>query len=76
MHCISGSFLLIDGKSFEVTGRWEKDTLKFGYDYWYQPRHNVMFSTEFGAPSAFRGGFNPAHVSEGIDVFPGQLNHA
>lgn len=25
----------------------------FGYDFWYQPYHNVMIGTEFGAPKFF-----------------------
>jgi len=36
-----------------------------GYDFWYQPRHNVMISSEWGVPNAFKNGFNPAHVAEG-----------
>uniref|UniRef100_A0A3P8T1I8 Methanethiol oxidase n=1 Tax=Amphiprion percula TaxID=161767 RepID=A0A3P8T1I8_AMPPE len=34
----------------------------FGYDFWYQPRHNVMISTEWGAPKALVNGFDPAHL--------------
>src|SRR6218665_1697684 len=36
-----------------------------GYDFWYQPRHNVMISTEWGAPWAIKTGFNPEHVAQG-----------
>lgn len=59
-----GGFVLLDGKTFEITGVWEKDSkpAPYGYDFWYQPRHNVMISTEWGAPRAFKTGFNPAHV--------------
>merc|ERR1711962_720217 len=62
-----GSFVLIDGKSFEVTGTWQEagNEMPFGYDFWYQPRHNVMVSSEWGAPNAFCKGFNPQHVAEG-----------
>ncbi len=35
------------------------------YDYWYQPYHNVMVSSEWGAPNRFSKGFNPADVAEG-----------
>eukprot|EP00794_Sanderia_malayensis_P019487 gene19487-21412_t len=54
-----GGFILLDGETFDVKGRWEKDghASDFGYDYWYQPRHNVMISTEWGAPKAFLRGF-------------------
>lgn len=37
----------------------------FGYDYWYQPRLNVMVSSGWGAPEAFSKGFNPADVAAG-----------
>ena len=45
-----GGFLLLDDK-FEPKGRWEKDAtgMSFNYDFWYQPRHNVMVSSEWGA---------------------------
>ncbi|CAD5113915.1 DgyrCDS3074 [Dimorphilus gyrociliatus] len=57
-----GGFLLLDGEDFSVVGNWEKKAAPFGYDFWYQPRHNVMISTEWGAPNAFKKGFNPAQV--------------
>lgn len=56
-----GTLLLVDS-NFKVKGRWNKDATAFGYDMWYQPRHNVMLTTEFGAPNAFNSGFNPAEV--------------
>ncbi|XP_054639105.1 methanethiol oxidase isoform X5 [Dunckerocampus dactyliophorus] len=62
-----GGFVLLDGETFEVMGNWEHpgEAAPFGYDFWYQPRHNVMISTEWGAPKALADGFNPAHVAEG-----------
>eukprot|EP00118_Oscarella_pearsei_P019001 m.198834 g.198834 ORF g.198834 m.198834 type:complete len:475 (+) comp39563_c2_seq1:155-1579(+) len=62
-----GGFVLIDGQNFNVIGSWQKegDSTPFGYDFWYQPRHNVMLSSEWGAPNAFLQGFNPQHVTEG-----------
>ncbi|XP_061699653.1 methanethiol oxidase isoform X1 [Syngnathoides biaculeatus] len=62
-----GGFVLLDGETFEVIGNWEHpgEAAPFGYDFWYQPRHNVMISTEWGAPKALADGFNPAHVAEG-----------
>ncbi|MEQ2259882.1 Methanethiol oxidase [Xenotaenia resolanae] len=62
-----GGFVLLDGETFEVVGNWEHpgEAAPFGYDFWYQPRHNVMISTEWGAPKALIHGFNPAHVKEG-----------
>jgi selenium-binding protein 1 len=60
-------YLSIDPVTLEINGRWEaKDSRQdFGYDFWYQPRHNVMVSSEFGEPAAFSAGFNPANVAEG-----------
>ena len=61
-----GGFMLLDD-GFNVKGRWEKDMtgMKFNYDYWYQPRHNVMISSEWGAPNTVSKGFNPAEVAAG-----------
>lgn len=63
----AGGFLLLDGATFEVSGVWEKDGVAapYGYDFWYQPHHDVMISTEWGAPWAFKSGFNPDHVAKG-----------
>ncbi|KAI7806617.1 putative selenium-binding protein 1 [Triplophysa rosa] len=62
-----GGFVLLDGQTFEVIGNWEQpgEAAPFGYDFWYQPRHNVMISTEWGAPKALGNGFNPADVKAG-----------
>ncbi|KAK7886196.1 hypothetical protein WMY93_025817 [Mugilogobius chulae] len=61
-------FVLLDGETFEVTGNWEHpgEEAPFGYDFWYQPRHNVMMSTEWGAPKALINGFDPKHVQQGL----------
>lgn len=61
--------MLLDGQSFIVKGTWERKPLEFGYDYWYQPYHNVLISTEWGAPKAFRSGFNPQHVADGMNTY-------
>ncbi|CAK8567112.1 unnamed protein product [Lathyrus sativus] len=60
-------FLLLDS-DFNVKGRWEKPghSPLFGYDFWYQPRFNTMISTSWGAPKAFRQGFNLQHVADGL----------
>ncbi|XP_026639905.1 putative selenium-binding protein [Microtus ochrogaster] len=62
-----GSFVLLDGETFEVKGTWEKPggAAPMGYDFWYQPRHNVMISSEWAAPNVLKDGFNPAHVEAG-----------
>lgn len=63
---VPGGFLLLDDK-FEVVGRWEpkQSGLQFNYDFWYQPRHNVMVSSEWGAPNTFGKGFDPKDVEAG-----------
>ena len=61
-----GGFLLLD-QDFNVAGRWENgmDGMDYNYDFWYQPRHNVMVSSEWAAPNTYYGGFNPTEVAEG-----------
>lgn len=61
-----GGFLLLDSK-FEILGRWEHqaEAMKFNYDFWYQPRHNVMVSSEWGAPKTFYPGFDLNDVQAG-----------
>ena len=54
-----GGFLLLD-EDFSIAGRWEHQTegMHYNYDYWYQPRSNVMISTEFAAPNTYQPGFH------------------
>ena len=61
--------MLNDGE-FDIKGVWEKDgkAAPYGYDFWYQPKFNVMISTEWGAPWALKSGFNPDHVAKGNSV--------
>lgn len=61
-----GGFLLLDDK-FEIVGHWEKDLvgMNYNYDFWYQPRHNVMLSSEWAAPSTTRPGFKLEDVKSG-----------
>jgi selenium-binding protein 1 len=61
-----GGFLLLDDK-FEIVGRWEKQAtgMQFNYDFWYQPRQNVMVSSEWAAPKTFGAGFKPEEVQAG-----------
>ncbi|OXB72316.1 UNVERIFIED_CONTAM: hypothetical protein H355_015615 [Colinus virginianus] len=62
-----GGFVLLDGETFEVKGNWERGGKRppFGFDFWYQPRHNVLMSSEWGTPKVFANGFNPADVEKG-----------
>jgi selenium-binding protein 1 len=60
-----GGFLLLDA-DFEIAGRWEQSTgMNFNYDFWYQPRHNVMVSSEWGAPKTYYPGFDLNDVAVG-----------
>lgn len=64
----AGGFILLDGQTFQVKGNWEHhgEHAPFNYDYWYQPFHNVMISTEWGAPKAFLKGFDPADYANSM----------
>ena len=61
-----GGFLLLDDR-FEVAGRWEasREGMRFNYDFWFQPRHNVMVSSEWAALNTVRPGFKPDDVKAG-----------
>ncbi len=61
-----GGFLLLDD-AFQIIGRWERDAgaMKFNYDFWYQPRHNVMVSSEWGSPKTVSQGFRLEDVQAG-----------
>ena len=61
-----GGFMMMDSE-FNILGRWEKDStgMNFNYDYWYQPRHNVMLSSEGGAPNTVSQAFKLADVKAG-----------
>ncbi|MEL6623081.1 MAG: selenium-binding protein SBP56-related protein, partial [Pseudomonadota bacterium] len=61
-----GGFLHLNEK-FEIVGRWENDIagMNYNYDFWYQPRHNMMVSSEWGAPNTFMPGFDLDDVAKG-----------
>ncbi|MDP9189205.1 MAG: selenium-binding family protein [Actinomycetota bacterium] len=62
-----GGFAALDAKDFSVLGRWEeeKNGQELMYDFWYQPRHNTLVSSEWAAPNTFSDGFDPADVAAG-----------
>jgi len=63
-----GSFILLDGETFKPKGTYpasSNDITEFGYDYWYQPYHNVMISTEWGHPRCFFNGLDLGDVEAG-----------
>jgi selenium-binding protein 1 len=53
-----GGFLLLNDK-FEIEENWAAslEGMHFNYDFWYQPRHNVMVSSEWAALNTVRPGF-------------------
>jgi selenium-binding protein 1 len=61
-----GGFLLLN-QDFDIVGHWEQPdaAMKFNYDFWYQPRHNVMVASEWAAPKTFQGGFKLEDVKAG-----------
>jgi len=61
-----GGFLLLD-EDFKIAGRWETSTegMNYNYDFWYQPRHNAMVSSEWAAPKTTRPGFKLDDVKDG-----------
>jgi methanethiol oxidase len=61
-----GGFLHLSDR-FDILGRWERDLsgMNFNYDFWYQPRHNVMVSSEWAAPNTVRPGFQLEDVRAG-----------
>lgn len=65
---MSGGFILLDGKTFEVKGNWEKESIPFGYDFWYQPFHNVLISSEWGEPNAIIKGFQLEDLKAGMSL--------
>jgi selenium-binding protein 1 len=62
-----GGFIQLD-ENFNLLGRWEHepDGMRFNYDFWYQPRHNVMVSTGLAAPNTYYPGFNLEDVAAGL----------
>jgi len=60
-------FAVLDARTFDVKGRWENGGPRppLNYDFWYQPRKNVLLSSEFGEPNAYEPGFDLADVEAG-----------
>lgn len=56
-----GNFVLLD-ENFQVKGTWSEKATPYGYDFWYQPRHNIMVSSAFGRPRSFLQGLNPEEI--------------
>ncbi|SFC29632.1 selenium-binding protein 1 [Halobiforma haloterrestris] len=62
---LPGGFLELND-DFEIEGRWEPPgEIEMNYDYWYQPRQNVMVSSEWAAPKTYYPGFDLDDVEAG-----------
>ncbi|WP_137287537.1 selenium-binding protein SBP56-related protein [Halorussus salinisoli] len=62
---LPGGFLELND-DFEIEGRWDPPgEIEMNYDFWYQPRQNVMVSSEWAAPNVYQPGFDMADVEAG-----------
>jgi selenium-binding protein 1 len=62
---LPGGFLELND-DFEIEGRWDPPgEIEMNYDYWYQPRNNVMISSEWAAPKTYYPGFDLEDVEAG-----------
>ncbi|MFD1641175.1 selenium-binding family protein [Halohasta litorea] len=62
---LPGGFLLLNDE-FEIEGRWDTPgEIEMNYDFWYQPRQNVMVSSEWAAPKTYQPGFDLDDVEAG-----------
>ena len=61
-----GGFLLLN-EDFEIEGNWasSREGMELNYDFWYQPRHNVMVSSEWGSLNTVKPGFKLEDVKAG-----------
>lgn len=59
-----GDFILFN-KDFECVGTWTKGkTALCGYDFWYQPKFDVMVASEWAAPKLFRAGWDNSYLND------------
>ncbi|XP_018332184.1 methanethiol oxidase [Agrilus planipennis] len=54
-------FVLIDACTLKPKGTWIQGNKRpqFNYDFWYQPYHDILVSTEWGIPNVFKKGMKP-----------------
>lgn len=59
-----GEFFCVDAETLEAKGTWTRGHIKanFGYDFWYQPYHDTLVASEWGAPRVFQKGFIPEDI--------------
>ncbi|KAF5269980.1 hypothetical protein FQR65_LT05779 [Abscondita terminalis] len=69
-----GELVLIDAKTYKTKGKWiVGQPAKFGYDFWYQPFHDVLVASEWTAPKIFNTGFSFDHIATD-DIYGKALN--
>lgn len=62
---LPGGFFQLN-ENLEDYERWDQPgEIEMNYDFWYQPRHNVMVSSEWAAPSTYQPGFDMDDVEAG-----------
>ncbi|RMC22864.1 hypothetical protein DUI87_00136 [Hirundo rustica rustica] len=63
-----GGFVVLDGDTFELKGNWEGDceAPPSGYDFCFQPRHNVLLSSAGPVPRVALRRFCPDDFKKGI----------
>jgi selenium-binding protein 1 len=56
-----GGIFVMDHKTFEVKGAWEKDrgSQQLAYDFWWHLTHDIMITSEWGTPNMVEEGLNP-----------------
>uniref|UniRef100_L7MZT7 Methanethiol oxidase n=2 Tax=Anolis carolinensis TaxID=28377 RepID=L7MZT7_ANOCA len=62
-----GGLLVLDPETWEVKGSWgcPEDGLFQNCDFWFQPRQNVLISSEVGEAKFFITGFSPDNLRKG-----------
>ncbi|XP_054252899.1 methanethiol oxidase-like [Indicator indicator] len=63
-----GGFITLERENLELKGNWENecDVPPTGYDFCYQPRHNVLISSAGSVPRRAGRGFNPDDLKKGV----------
>src|SRR6476620_7054979 len=56
-----GGIFILDHLDFNVLGRWEVDRgpQELAYDFWWHLGHDVLISSEWGAPNKIENGLDP-----------------
>jgi selenium-binding protein 1 len=56
-----GGIFMLDHKTFEVKGRWEKERgpQELAYDFWWHLGYDTMITSEWGTPNMVKDGVNP-----------------